>query len=96
MEKAHNKKPDCQSVGNEYTILRKINFGKISMEASEQIVYTIVDIRASFAAGNAVIKASVFAPFATYIVKLFLAPQIAPFLFPQSWFLIICELTSRE
>ena len=69
-------------MSNQHTIFRVIIPGKIPVQRTQQIINAIVDICSGFTTGNTIIKNSVFPTFSAYLVKIFVAPQIPPLLFP--------------
>ena len=96
VEETHDKQLDGQSVGYKDAVLREVIFGKIPEKASQQVVHTVIHIRARLTAWNAVVERTVFTSLTAYLGKVLRASQVTPFLLSQPRFLVIVELASGE
>ena len=92
VEPSHDKESDGEGMSDQYAILGEVGLGEITMEGTEQVVDTVVHIRCGLTTRKTIIENAIFPSFATNLVEIFIASQVSPFLFAQSWLLVVTEL----
>lgn len=92
VEPSHDEESDGEGMSDQYAILGKVGLGKITMEGTEQVVDAVVHIRSGLTTRKTIIENAIFPSFATNPVEIFIASQVSPFLFAQSWLLVVSEL----
>lgn len=96
MKKAHEEKADGESVGNHHAIVGVGCFLKIAVQAAQQVVDAVVDIRSGFASGNTVVEDAVIAALLADTVKFFGRTQVSPFLFAQARLFAVVKFVAFE